>query len=107
MANKSVFRDFLNARNKKRFREEHQTELEAYETGVRYIKENLDNPVPSLKGLKAERNKLMIMKDAQYDTYRYFQEYQKGLRTVCANVDAILGKDRISDRKKTRETEIS
>ena len=107
MANKSVYRDFLNARNKKKFRDAHRAELEAYETGVKYIKENLDNTVPSLKGLKTERSKLLIMKDAQYDTYRYFQEYQKELRTVCTNVDAILGKGRISDRKKTRETEIT
>ncbi|MBR1910604.1 MAG: rlx protein, partial [Lachnospiraceae bacterium] len=70
-------------------------------------KENLDDTVPSLKGLKAERSKLLIMKDAQYDTYRFFQEYQKELRTVCTNVDAILGKGRSSDRKKTRETEIT
>ena len=107
MAHKAVYREFLKAKNKKRFREEHRTELELYESGVKYIKEKLESTVPSLKGLKAERNQLQIMKDAQYGTYRYFQEYQKELRTVCMNVDAILGKDRISDRNKTRETEIS
>ena len=106
MANKSVYRDFLNARNKKRFKEEHRTELEAYETGVKYIKENLDSTVPSLKGLKAERNKLLIMKDAQYDTYHYFQEYQKELYPVSRNVDAILVKDKIRYRSKSRENEL-
>ena len=106
MANKSVYMDFLNARNKKKFREEHRTELELYETGVKYIKENLNSTVPSLKGLKAERNELLIMKDAQYDTYRYFQEYQKELYTVSRNVDTILGKDRIQHRSKTREIEL-
>lgn len=80
--------------------------MEAYETGVKYIKENLDSTVPSLKGLKAERSKLLILKDALYDTHRYFQEYQKELYTVSRNVDAILGKDKIRHRSKSRESEL-
>lgn len=70
------------------------------------FKENLDNTVPSLKGLKTERSKLLIMKDAQYDTYRYFHEYQKELYTVSRNVDAILAKDKIRHRSKAREIEL-
>lgn len=107
MAHKTVYREFLKAKNKKRFREEHRTELELYESGVKYIKEKLESTVPSLKGLKAERNQLQIMKDAQYGTYRYFQEYQKELRTVCTNVDTILEKDRSSERDKNRTAGIS
>lgn len=46
------------------------------------------------------------MKDAQYDTYRYFHEYQKELYTVSRNVDAILAKDKIRHRSKAREIEL-
>ena len=46
--------------------------------------------VPSLKGLKQERNQLLQRKEAQRGTCEYFKEYEKELRTACANVDAIL-----------------
>lgn len=38
LANKSVYRQFLNSRNKKKFRQEHQTEITLYETPERYQK---------------------------------------------------------------------
>lgn len=44
-----------------------------------------------MKALKAEKEKLTIQKSAQNETYIYYKEYQKELRTVCSNVDAILG----------------
>ncbi|XCP84052.1 hypothetical protein ABXS75_13340 [Roseburia hominis] len=43
-----------------------------------------------MKSLKAEKEKLTIQRSAQYETYQYFKEYQKELRTVCSNVDSIL-----------------
>lgn len=46
-----------------------------------------------MKHLKAEKEKLLTQKNAQYDTYRYFKDYQQELRTVCTNVDTILGKE--------------
>jgi hypothetical protein len=57
---------------------------------VKYIKENMNAVVPSLKGLKQERNQLLQRKEAQRGTCKYFQEYEKKLWTVCTNVDAIL-----------------
>ena len=33
---------------------------------------------------------MLQRKAAQHGTCKYFQEYEKELRTVCANVDAIL-----------------
>ena len=89
-SNKAVKAEFLKAKNKTRFREQHGDELDLYETAVKYIKENMNAVVPSLKGLKQERNQLLQRKEAQRGTCKYFQEYEKELRTVCANVDAIL-----------------
>lgn len=88
---KSVQRQFLQSRNKKKFRQEHQAELALYDVGVSYIKEHFSGKVPSLKTLKAERDQLLQMKDAQTGTYQYFKEFQKELRTASSNVDAILG----------------
>ena len=107
MSNKKVYQEFLKVRNKRKFQEQHRSELALYESGVKYIKENLDSTVPSLKGLKAKRDKLLIMKNAQYGTYNYFKEYQKELRTVCSNVDAILGKEHTRTKEKENSMDIS
>ena len=89
-SHKAVKAEFLKAKNKKRFREQHSDELDQYEAAVKYIKENLNASVPSLKGLKQERDQLLQRKEAQRGTCKYFQEYEKELQTACANVDAIL-----------------
>lgn len=104
-SHKAVQSRFLQSRNKKKFRQEHRAELKLYDDGVQYIKEHFDSKVPSLKALKAERDQLLQMKDAQSGTYRYFKDYQKELWTVTANVDSILGIDRsrTQDREKAQD----
>lgn len=104
-AHKSIQSRFLKAKNKKKFRQEHQSELALYDTGVSYIKDHFSGKVPSLKALKAERDQLLQMKDAQAGTYQYFKDYQKELRTASTNVDTILGIDRarMQDREKAQD----
>ena len=53
--------------------------------------------------LKFEKERLLALKAAQYDTYTYYKDYQKELRTACANVDNILGQHHIRDH--TQRTE--
>lgn len=74
-------------------REDLSSKLDLYDAGITYIKEHFAGKVPSLKALKAERDQLLQMKDAQSGTYQYFKDYQKELRTASANVDTILGID--------------
>lgn len=108
LANKSVFTQMLKSRNKKKFRQEHQTEIELYEAAVKFLKEeNADGKIPSMKSLKAEKEKLSIQRSAQYDTYHYFKEYQKELRTVCSNVDSILGQPHTLEADRTPNHDIS
>lgn len=106
-ARKSIQAQFLKSRNKKKFRQEHRSELDLYNAGVKYVKEHFDGKAPSLKSLKAERDQLLQMKEAQYGTYQYFRDYQKELRTVSANVDTILGKDRNRIQGKEKAQDIS
>lgn len=88
---KSVYSDFLKARFKKRFRQEHLAEIEKYENAVQYLKAHSPNEkLPTMKALKEEKARLSAIKTAQYDTYTYFKNYQKELRTACSNVDSIL-----------------
>lgn len=58
LANKSVYREFLNCKNKKKFQLEHQTEITLYETARKILKEHSeDGKLPSMKLLKAEKEK--------------------------------------------------
>lgn len=106
-AKKSIQAQFLKSRNKKKFRQEHRSDLDLYNAGVKYIKEHFSGKPPSLKALKAERDQLLQIKEAQYGTYQYFRDYQKELRTVSANVDTILGKDRHRIQGKEKAQDIS
>ena len=56
LANKSVYRQFVNSRNKKKFRQEHQAELTLYETARKFLKgQSEDGKLPSMKLLKEEK----------------------------------------------------
>lgn len=106
-SSKPVFAQMLKSKNKKRFRQEHLTEIETYEAAARYLKtKNPDGKMPSMKRLKAEKEKLLTQKNAQYDTYRYFKDYQQELRTVCTNVDTVLGKKLVRTQEKWKESEL-
>ena len=108
LANKPVFAQMLKSRNKKKFRQEYQTEIELYEAAVKFLKEkNADGKIPSMKSLKEKKEKLTIQRSTQYDTYHYFKEYQKELRTVCANVDSILGHPHIPETDRSQDHTIS
>lgn len=108
LTNKPVFTQMLKSRNKKKFRQEHQTEIELYEIAVKFLKEeNADGKIPSMKSLKEEKEKLTIQRSAQYDTYHYFKEYQKELRTVCSNVDSILGHKSVQEADRNQDHTIS
>ena len=95
LANKSVYREFLTCKNKKKFRLEHQTEITLYETARKILKEHSeDGKLPSMKLLKAEKAKLAARKSSQYEAYRKLREYEKELHIVQTNIDTFLGKDR-------------
>lgn len=62
-----------------------------YEAAKKFLKDkNPEGHFPSMKDLKAEKEKLTIKRSAQKDTYSYFRDYQKELRTVCSNVDSCI-----------------
>ena len=65
---------------------------------LKYLQQELMN-------LKLEKERLLALKAAQYDTYTYYKDYQKELRTACANVDSILGQHHIRDHiQRTEQT---
>ncbi len=104
LANKSVYRQYLNSRNKKKFRQEHQTEITLYETARKVLKGySEDGKLPSMKLLKAEKEKLTARKNSQYDAYQNLRKYVKELNTVQANLAAFLGKDRSRQNEQEKD----
>lgn len=92
LANKKIYQEMLRSPNKKKYRQEHRAEIELYEAARKFLKEQYpDGKFPSMKTLKAEKEKLSIKQKAQQDTYNYFKDYASELKTVTTNVDAILG----------------
>lgn len=93
LANKSIYAQFLNATNKAAFRQKHSAEITLYETAVKILREKeKDGKLPSMKLLKAEKEKLLQQKILDKEHYQTCQEYQKNLTVICHNIDKILGK---------------
>lgn len=108
LANKSVYGQFLKSKNKKQFRQEHLSEITLYETARRILKEKSDSgKLPSMKTLKAEKEKLTALKNTQYEAYQNLRGYQNELKTVCTNVDMILGKNHTKHPEQEKNQDIS
>lgn len=108
LANKSVYSQYLKSKNKKKFRQEHQSEITLYETARKILKERSDGEkLPSMKILKAEKEKLAALKKSQYEIYQNLRGYQNELKTVCSNVDMILGKDHAKQHEPEKNQDIS
>lgn len=95
---RTVHADFLKARNKKKFREEHLEELERYDEAVRYFKENYDGKILSMKKLKERKEELVQERGQQESSFRDIQLIQKTLQTAVANVDSILSMKQTAER---------
>ena len=106
LSTKSTYNEFLKARFKGKFRKDHADEIERHEKAAQILKaQNPDGSLPKMKDLKLEKERLLALKAAQYDTYTYYKDYQKELRTACANVDNILGQHYIRDHiQRTEQT---
>ena len=108
LANKPVYQKFVKAKNKEQFRQEHPTEIALYEAARKFLKvQSADRKLPSMKLLKAEKEKLLQQKEDAQKTYHYYRDYQKELNTVCSNVDKILGQSNTRQPEKQKSADIS
>ena len=95
LAYKNVYADYRKSRNKEKFYEEHRAELSLYDTALRTLKEKSGgNKLPSMKSLYAEKDRLVELRDRQREDFSNHRDYERELRTVSANIDMILGKNR-------------
>ena len=100
LAYKNVYADYRKSRNKDKFYEEHQAELSLYDTALRTLKEkSAGNKLPSMKALYAEKDQLIELQDSQREDFSNRRDYERELRTVSANIDMILGKNREQEQQ--------
>ena len=100
LAYKNVYADYRKSRNKDKFYEEHRAELSLYDTALRTLKEkSAGNKLPSMKALYAEKDQLIELQDSQREDFSNRRDYERELRTVSANIDMILGKNREQEQQ--------
>lgn len=81
LANKDVYHQYLNSKNKAAFREAHRAEITLYEAARKYLQEESGGKkLPTIKQLKEEKNNLLALKNQQYDEYSTFKARHRQIR---------------------------
>ena len=100
LANKSIYSDYRKSRHKEKFYDDHRAELTLYESALRRLKEKSQgNKLPTLKMLREEKNRLTELQTMQREDFNARREHERELRTVCSNVDIILGTSQVQNRQ--------
>ena len=108
LANKSIYSDYRKSRNKEKFYDDHRAELTLYESALRILKEKSQgNKLPTLKMLREEKNRLTELQTVQREDFNARREHERELRTVCSNVDIILGTSQAQNRQREHTQEKS
>ena len=108
LANKSIYSDYRKSRNKEKFYDDHRAELTLYESALRILKKKSQgNKLPTLKMLREEKNRLTELQTMQREDFNARREHERELRTVCSNVDIILGTSQVQNRQREHTQEKS
>ena len=108
LANKSIYSDYRKSRNKEKFYDDHRAELTLYESALRILKEKSQgSKLPTLKMLREEKNRLTELQTMQREDFNARREHERELRTVCSNVDIILGTSQVQNRQREHTQEKS
>lgn len=90
-ASKPIYAEFLKSKNKKKFRQDHLSEIKSYEEARDWLKAFYpDGKMLSMKILKSQKVELQKFIDTQKSVVKQFRDYHKELEIASANVDAIL-----------------
>ena len=107
LANKDIYKQYLQSRNKAKFREEHRAEITLYEAARKFLLEESDGKkLPLIKQLKEEKTKLTALKNHQYEEYSDIKARHRQIQSVNQNVHVALGilqnKEKEHDRTQSK-----
>lgn len=89
---KKVYSEYRNAKDKKKFREDHYTELALYEAARKELKEIYsDAAFPSLKSLIEKERTLQAEENAAYEDFCFSRTQYREIQNVSLNVESIMG----------------
>ena len=92
LANKNIYKQYLNSRNKAKFREEHRAEITLYEAARKFLQEESGGKkIPSIKSLKEEKEKLTALKNQQYEEYSDIKARHRQIQAISHNIHSALG----------------
>lgn len=105
-SNKSIYSQFLQSKNKGKFRKEHLSEIQAYEDARDWLKSfYLDGKMHSIKTLKSQKMSLLNQIETQKISIQSLQDNLKELETAYKNVESIL-QMQVPKKKKSHEQEL-
>lgn len=114
LANKDVYHQYLNSKNKAAFRENHRSEISLYEVAHKFLhEESGGGKIPTMKMLKEKKEKLTTLKNQQYEEYSIAKARHRELQVVTHNVHSAMGispkqvKERTSKETQTHKKEQS
>lgn len=103
-ASKGVYAEFLKAKSKKKFRQEHASEIRDYEETHDWLQHFYpDGKMPSLKTLKVRKDKMLKRINDQKVVVSKRREHCTELEIILHNTDMILKRkfmERPLDRRK-------
>ena len=104
LAYKDLYAQYRKSHNRNKFYEKHKAELSLYETSLRVLKEKSNGQkLPSMKSLYAEKDRLTELREVQRADFYSHRDQERELRTVDANIDMILGKNRGQEQQIEKE----
>ena len=104
--NKKVYLEFMNSKNKPKFRAAHDSEIRLYEVATKELKRLLDDkPIPSEKKTWARIQELSSRKNEEYEELSEIKRREKSLHEKVMNVRSIYDEPSRAQAKK-REQEL-
>lgn len=104
---RDTYRSYRKSKNKKKFRQEHRTELELYDQVQKDLKEILgEQRFPSMQKLRQEKKRLLEQKKEQYEAYRSVREEWMEVGKIINNRDSFLQKQNTAGRGTRSNTDL-
>lgn len=95
-ASKNTYRDYIKTRNKKKFRQTHESKIQQYLEARDWLKECYpDGKMLSLKSLQQTKERLKAETNSLKEKIQQERDSVRELETVLHNIDAILNREAV------------